>query len=162
MKPLVTTQVPDHFLFPATIFGHDHPHRVQTILGSCVSICLFDEVLKLGAINHFMLPWWNGCGMPSPKYGDVAMQRLIEKMINMGSRQENIIAKVFGGADQHLIGKGSFDVGSRNIDTALSLLESERIRIVAQSTGGNRGRKLHFFTSTNQVLIKFLPALDKP
>jgi chemotaxis protein CheD len=160
MKPVATTQIPDHFLFPATIFGHQLPHRVQTILGSCVSVCLFDEVLKLGAINHFMLPQWNGCGMPSPKYGDVAMHRLLEKMIGMGSRQESIVAKVFGGADQHLIGKGSFNVGSRNIDTALSILENEHIRIVAQNTGGNRGRKLLFFTNTNQVFIKFLPAVE--
>lgn len=160
MRPSVTTQIPDHFLFPATIFGHQQPHRVQTILGSCISVCLFDEALKLGAINHFMLPWWNGCGMPSPKYGDVAIQRLIEKMIGMGSRQESMVAKVFGGSDQHTLGKGSFDVGSRNIDTALSLLDSERIRIVAQSTGGPRGRKLLFFSNTNHVLMKFLPALD--
>jgi chemotaxis receptor (MCP) glutamine deamidase CheD len=50
----------------------------QTILGSCVAVCLFDHVYGYGAINHFMLPWWNGQNIPSPKYGDIAVLGLIK------------------------------------------------------------------------------------
>jgi chemotaxis protein CheD len=148
----------DHFLYPSTIFASDQPTRIQTILGSCVSVCLFDCHLGIGAMNHFMLPWWNGQGMPSPKYGDVAIKRLIEKMNSLGCINGNIVAKVFGGADQHALGQGSYNIGARNIVIAETILDQERINIIARSTGGNTGRKILFHTSTNKVLVKSLKA----
>lgn len=144
----------DHFLFPSTIFASHQPTRVQTILGSCVSVCLYDTHLRIGAINHYMLPWWNGEGMPSPKYGDVAIKKLIEKMYSLGCMKENIVAKIFGGAEQHVM--GTYNIGSRNIETAETILEQERINIIARSTGGEIGRKILFHTHTNNVLVKLL------
>jgi chemotaxis protein CheD len=153
---MMTHIIAEHFLFPATVFGNTTPHLVQTILGSCVSICLFDQVLHQGAVNHFMLPWWNGNELPTPKYGDIAFERLLEKMYMMGSRRENLVAKIFGGADQHDLGKNGYVVGARNITTAEKQLAKEHIRIIAQSTGGMQGRKIIFHTQTNQVLMKYL------
>jgi chemotaxis protein CheD len=148
----------DHFLYPSTIFASLQPARVQTILGSCVSVCLYDVRLCIGAMNHFMLPWWNGQGMPSPKYGDVAIRKLIEKMISLGCARENMVAKVFGGADQQSLGLGTYNIGARNVTTAETLLDQERINILTRSTGGGRGRKVLFYTHTNKVLVKFLNA----
>jgi chemotaxis protein CheD len=148
----------EHFLYPSTIFASHQPTRVQTILGSCVSVCLYDNHLCIGAMNHFMLPWWNGQGLPSPKYGDVAIKKLIEKMLSLGCARENIVAKVFGGADQHALGQGTYNIGARNITTAETLLDQERINILARSTGGVSGRKVLFHTHTNKVLIKSFKA----
>lgn len=149
---MVLTEGQDHFLFPSTIFASQASARVQTILGSCVSVCLFDQVRGYGAMNHFMLPWWNGESIPSPKYGDIAVLRLIEAMLQLGSRRENIVAKVFGGADQLTIG----NVGQKNIATAEQLLQRESIAIIARSTGGVLGRKIIFHTDTNKVFVKLL------
>src|SRR6187401_2925754 len=113
---MLATEVYEHFLFPNTIYVSKKPAQVQTILGSCVAVCLYDVVHGYGAINHYMLPWWNGAGIPSPKYGDVAVMRLIEAMEQLGCRRENLVAKVFGGADQLTIGK----IGEKNIATAES------------------------------------------
>lgn len=146
------TEAQDHFLFPSTIFVSKTPARVQTILGSCIAVCLFDQIHGYGAINHYMLPWWNGDSMPSPKYGDIAVIRLIESMLHLGSRRENIVAKVFGGADQLTIG----NIGQKNIVTAEQILNRESITIIARSTGGVSGRKIIFHTDTNKVLVKLL------
>lgn len=146
----------DHFLYPSTIFASPQPSRIQTILGSCVSVCLFDAQMCIGAMNHFMLPWWNGQGMPCPKYGDIAIKKLIEKMNSLGCTKENMVAKVFGGADQHAMGQGTYNIGARNVATAEAILAQERINIIARSTGGERGRKVVFHTHTNKVLVKSL------
>jgi chemotaxis protein CheD len=146
----------EHFLFPCTLFAEPLPHRALTILGSCVAVCLYDEMLQYGGINHYMLPWWDGKVMPTPKYGDVAIEKLIEKMRSMGSCQENLVAKIFGGAHQLRTVGSSLTVGDRNVATAEKLLESYRIRIISRSTGGDRGRRILFHTQTNQVLMKYL------
>jgi chemotaxis protein CheD len=149
---MVAIEVFEHFLFPGAVYVSRTPARVQTILGSCVAVCLFDHVYGCGAINHFMLPWWNGQNIPSPKYGDIAVLGLIKSMNELGSRKENIVAKIFGGADQLTLG----NVGQKNIATAEKLLQRESIRVVARSTGGIMGRKIIFHTATNKVLLKFL------
>jgi chemotaxis protein CheD len=142
----------DHFLYPSTIFASHQPTRIQTILGSCVSVCLFDNQFGIGGMNHFMLPWWNGQGMPSPKYGDIAIKKLIEKMNSLGC--VNMVAKIFGGADRHAIGESAYRIGARNIATAETILSKENINIIARSTGGTLGRRILFDTHTNNVLVK--------
>ena len=150
----------EHFLFPNTIYASKKPARVQTILGSCVSVCLYDVVLGYGSLNHYMLPWWNGDEIPSPKYGDIALTRLIEVMNSMGCKKENLVAKIFGGADQHQMGSRGYEIGARNIATAERILSKESISIIARSTGGVVGRKIVFHTNTNKVLMKYLAAPD--
>jgi chemotaxis protein CheD len=146
------TEVHEHFLFPNTIYVSNTPARIQTILGSCVAVCLFDQVLGYGAINHYMLPWWSGESIPSPKYGDIAVIRLIESMTQLGCQKANLVAKVFGGADQLTIG----NIGAKNVATAERILARESIRIIASSTGGTFGRIIVFHTDTNKILLKYL------
>jgi chemotaxis protein CheD len=150
----------EHFLYPSEIFASGHPTMVQTILGSCVSVCIYDNRLCIGGINHFMLPLWNGQGMPSPKYGDVAVKKLIDKLCSLGSAPENLVAKIFGGADQLSGGPGNYNIGSKNIVMAESMLVEMKISILARSTGGLGGRKIIFNTATNQVLLKTLKTVS--
>ena len=69
-----------HFLYPSTLFASREPFIVNTILGSCVAVCIYDTVLKFGGINHYMLPFWNGQGLASPKFGNIAIHKLLEKI----------------------------------------------------------------------------------
>jgi chemotaxis protein CheD len=153
---VTTSNVEEHFLYPSTIYADIKASRVQTILGSCISVCLYDQINGIGGINHFMLPWWTGNALPSPKYGDVAVNKLIEKMILLGCQRKNLVAKIFGGADQHKMGHDNLNVGMRNIIASEKILEMERIQIIARSTGGDKGRKLIYNTQTNQAFLKFL------
>lgn len=126
---------------------------VTTVLGSCVAVCLFDETTGIGGINHYMLPFWNGKELASPKYGNIAIESLIKKIEHLGCKRENLVAKVFGGANQldHKLG-----VGQRNIKIAEELLVDLKIKVVAKSLGGHKGRKLNFNTSTGEVFMKYI------
>lgn len=140
-----------HFLYPSTLFVSREPHLVNTILGSCVAVCLYDTFLQFGGINHYMLPFWNGQGLASPKYGNIAIQKLTEKMLYLGSTQRNLVAKIFGGANVIETTNAQFMIGERNISVAMDMLKDMQISIISQSTGGSFGRKIQFLTSTGEV-----------
>lgn len=129
---------------------------VKTILGSCVAICLWDPVAKIGGINHYMLPNWNGNDLASPKYGNIAIEKLIERMVQLGSRRENLQAKIFGGGDLIATDRSAMLIGERNIRVARIMLEEKNIPVVASSTGGRKGRKILFFTDSGEVRHKFI------
>ncbi|WP_258101299.1 chemotaxis protein CheD [Marinoscillum pacificum] len=149
----MTDTLQKYYLLPSGIFVEKEPHVVDTVLGSCVAVCLYDDRLKVGGINHYMLPFWNGQGLASPKYGNIAMDKLIEKMELIGSKRTNMIAKVFGGANQM---QSSLGVGQRNVMMVKDYLADARIPIVAENVGGEIGRKIRFNTNNGQVLMKFL------
>lgn len=103
-----------------------------------------------------MLPLWNGQGLASPKYGNIAIEKLIEKMLQMGSKKVNLKAKVFGGGEVIETQTSHFQIGERNIVLALECLKDEKIPIVGQSLGGKLGRKIQFHTQTGTVMMKFI------
>jgi chemotaxis protein CheD len=145
-----------HFLYPSTLFASKDSYMVKTILGSCVAICLWDPVTKIGGINHYMLPHWNGNDLASPKFGNIAIEKLLERMIQLGAKKEHMQAKIFGGGDLISKGGSSMLIGERNIRVARLMLEEKGIPIIASSTGGRKGRKILFFTDTGEVRHKFI------
>ncbi len=155
--------LPIHFLYPAALFVDRTPHKVHTILGSCVAVCLYDSVLRIGGINHYMLPYWNGQGLASPKYGNIAIDRLVEKMVSLGCLKSNLKAKVFGGGEVIETINNQFQIGERNIKVAQDLLREHGIATIGSSVGGKLGRKLEFDTQTGEVRMKFIEKqLTKP
>jgi len=149
-------EIQQYFLYPSTLFASRTPTKVNTILGSCVAICLYDPILKIGGINHFMLPLWNGQGLASPKYGNIAAEKLVDKMLSLGSQKNNLIAKVFGGGEVIESSIKVFNIGSRNIAIAHEMLEEFKIPIVAKSVGGKLGRKLEFNSFTGEVKQRYI------
>lgn len=144
------------FLYPAALYAGEFPTNVITILGSCVAVCLWDPVAKKGGINHYMLPLWNGQGLASPRYGNIAVKKLVEEMEALGCRRSNMEAKVFGGAEVLEMKQANFKIGERNIDLAIKLLNQMNIKIKARSTGGKQGRKILFNTGTGEVRMKYI------
>ena len=128
-----------HFLFPGTIFAEPTEYQISTVLGSCVSVCLWDHVTRRGGMNHMMLPLWNGEGLATPKYGNIAMEKLFAKVISIGCRREFLVAKIFGGANVTGTGLEVFMIGDRNITLALQMLEEFRIPVIAKDVGGGVG-----------------------
>lgn len=154
--------IPMHYLYPAALFASKTPHLVNTILGSCVAVCIHDPVLKIGGINHFMLPLWNGQGLASPKYGNIAIEKLIEKMYSFGCNKNNLRAKVFGGGEVIQTKIAQFNIGERNIQIAFELLEEYKIPVLGSSVGGKQGRKIQFFTKTGEVRQKYVSKTNLP
>jgi chemotaxis protein CheD len=103
-----------------------------------------------------MLPFWNGQGLASPKYGNIAIERLLKKMIALGCKKSNIRAKVFGGGEVIETNIAQFKIGQRNIELAMEALDDLKIPIVAKSVGGKLGRKIEFNTETGEVKQKYI------
>ena len=150
-----------YFLLPGAIKFSKQPMEITTLLGSCISVCLWDSKLKIGGINHYMMPFWNGAGLASPKYGNIAIEKLISILINNGSQRKNIVAKVFGGAAILNSSDCIFNIGERNIDIQEKFLKQQGIKVVALSVGGYKGRKLLFNTETGVVKMKFVKKKHK-
>jgi chemotaxis protein CheD len=142
-----------HFLFPGTIFAEPSEYLISTVLGSCVAVCLWDRVNLRGGMNHIMLPLWNGEGLATPKYGNIAMERLLNKVLSIGCRREYLVAKVFGGANVSGTGLEVFMIGDRNITLAMEMLEEFRIPVVAKDVGGRVGRKIIMNSKTGVVMV---------
>ncbi len=145
-----------HYLYPGALFANKQPYYITTILGSCVAVCIYDTRQQFGGMNHFLLPLWNGEGLPSPKFGNIAIRQLISKMKYMGSRKEDMMAKIFGGAAVLNTKREVFFIGERNIKIAKEALEESGIRVIAQSTGGKSGRKIIFNTFNGEVRQKYI------
>ncbi|MCP4311673.1 MAG: chemotaxis protein CheD [Bacteroidetes bacterium] len=140
-----------HYLYPSALFASRSPGVVTTILGSCVSVCLWDSKLEFGGINHYMLPFWNGMGLPSPKYGNIAISKLVQKMHALGGDPANLTAKVIGGGEVLQSNNDLFHIGPRNIQIAFEMLKDLNIPVIGKSVGGSTGRKIQFDTHTGKV-----------
>lgn len=143
-------------LLPAEYFATDRALALVTVLGSCVAACLRDPVLKLGGMNHFMLPDGDGGSGAPARYGSHAMELLINEMLKRGARRERLEAKVFGGGNV-LKSFTTNQVGTRNAEFVLDYLATERIPILARDLGGIHPRKVCFFAATGRALVKQLP-----
>jgi len=143
-----------HYLYPGAIFADPRPHLVTTVLGSCVAVCLWDPGRRLGGINHFLLPLWNGEGLPTPRYGNVAIDALLERLLALGTQRGAVQAKIFGGAAMWENPHGLLAVGERNIDLARRRLDELHIPVVASDLGGDMGRKLIFNSGDGSVLLR--------
>ncbi len=151
---------PRLFLRPGEYVVAASPTEVATVLGSCVSVCIWNPRRGYGAVNHFLLPaGGTAAGESTWRYGDTAVDGLIRTLLEMGARRGELRAKVFGGA--HLLScglDGPDKLGSRNVAMALERLASYSLEVEAQAVGGDRGRKLVFHTDTGAAWIKTLGA----
>ncbi len=146
--------LPTHYLHPGNIFAAAYPHKVTTVLGSCIAVCLWDPHLRIGGINHYLLPLWNGEGLPTPRYGSVAIPLLVEKLKEHGSVQGKMVAKIFGGAAMWYGNENAYAVGERNASFARRCLEELRIPVIGADIGGDVGRKIVFDTESGLVLLR--------
>ncbi|MEP7013291.1 MAG: chemotaxis protein CheD [Acidobacteriota bacterium] len=140
------------------------PTAISTILGSCVSVCLWDPERQVGGLNHFLLPHWVEGGGASWRYGNAAIEGLIDAVVASGAREANLHAKVFGGARVLAAFAGANGsaaghaghLGGRNVEVAQQTLRRRAIPIVAEAVGGERGRKLIFHTDDGSAWVKLL------
>jgi len=150
-KSVIMLRVGEYYSSTAGVILH-------TILGSCISTCIYDTENKIGGMNHYLLP-----GMirhdeilisEVGRYGIYAMELLIGELVKSGAHREHLVAKVFGGGNVLEFRKSDGDVTESNIHFAKKFLELEKIPIINEDLGGNIGRKILFFTDTGKVLLK--------
>jgi len=158
MSELVDMPVVD--LLPGQLWVGSGPAVLTTLLGSCVSVCLYAVGGVTGGMCHSVLPYHGGdCTGEGHRYVDCAIDIILSRMRRAGVRPGTIRAKLFGGADMFSISAGSAggcSVGSKNIQAAKDVLAKERVTIVRESVGGTFGRKVIFYTATGEAVMKLV------
>ena len=150
--PATRTQ---NYVHVGQLFASAQRSTVSTILGSCVSVCLWDPATGAGGLNHFLLPQCVENGISSPRFGNVAIHRLIEELTALGSPVNRLKAKVFGGASViDAFQSPQSSLGMQNVELARRLLRETGIPIAAEDVGGTQGRKLVFQTSDGTAWVR--------
>lgn len=146
------------YLEPGGVVAAARPIEVTTILGSCVSVCLWDEQQQVGGMNHFLLPSAPRGQPASSRHGEAAIPMLVKELERLGGQRQHLRAKLFGGG--HMIGAprsaAGLSLGQRNAELARRLLAELGIPIVAEDLGGTCGRKLRFRTHDGSAWVKTL------
>lgn len=148
--------VPVVYLLPGELVavGGDSPRTLTTILGSCVSVCLWDRRGRGGGMNHFLLPRRGPDTPRSGRHGDAAVALLVSKVLDLGAERRDLRAKLFGGA--HVLSSvpaGGRTLGGDNVQVAIAALREEGVQLVSEDVGGTRGRKLAFNTVDGTALV---------
>ncbi len=133
-----------------------NPAMLRTILGSCVGICVYDRMKKIGGLAHILLPNDTSGGANPEKYADTAIPLLVNFLLKEGAKKEFMSAKIAGGASMF-----KFDanitlgqIGNRNIEETRTVLAKLGIPIVAEDVGGNVGRVIDFFLEDGRLKVK--------
>ena len=142
----------------------NHAEVICTILGSCISACIYDKEKRIGGMNHFILPE-QLCSHQSQnievlensyasRYGAVSMERMINELVKQGGNMHNMQAKIFGGANIINAMSVTNDIGKKNTDFVRNYLKLENIPVLSEDVGGNHPRKVYFFSDSNDVYVK--------
>ncbi len=154
-------------ILPGEFYMTSQNMAIATTLGSCVSACIWDTMSGIGGMNHFMLPLttqevhevnWGQRGLvtDATRYGNFAMEHLINMILTHGGRRKNLKAKVFGGGK---VMRKMSDIGKRNIEFVLSYLDIENIPVESQDLGLAFPRKVMFEPTTGRAFVKRLDNL---
>jgi chemotaxis protein CheD len=145
------------YIHAGQFFVGGTPTSVTTIVGSCVAVCLFDEALQIGGLNHYLLAEAPPQNSQVGRFGDSATVELITQLEKAGARIRHLKAKLFGGASVMSEFKhNKTSLGGRNVEIAHQILARYRIPIISADVGGNRGRKIVFHTDDGTVWVKQL------
>ncbi len=130
----------------------ESPAVLETLLGSCVGIAMWDERSGYGGLAHAMLPDSKGQVADVGKFVNSAVSRLKNRLLKRGASPYSLRAKVAGGAT--MFGENSETVGTKNCKAALDQLQRQEVRVVAKHVGGNKGRVIRFSLSDRSVEVE--------
>lgn len=141
------------------------PDILQTCgLGSCVGVCLWDQVTKIGGMAHIMLPSSSqGKSGNDAKFADTAIPWLIEEMKKLGADKSRLVSKIAGGAQMFSFYSENdiMRIGERNAEAVKAILSKLKIRLLAEDTGGNYGRTIEFYTENCKLYVRTINLGEK-
>lgn len=150
-------------ILPGEFYISTGGEMIVTVLGSCISACVRDKYKGVGGMNHFMLPVQRENMESGPlsslsesaRYGNWAMEYLINEILKNGGDKRNLEVKVFGGG-KVLESMNKIDIGKKNIDFVHQFIENEALQLVAEDVGGLYPRKVLYFPDTGSVKVRKL------
>jgi len=147
-------------IMPGEFYVSLHGEMIVTVLGSCVSACIRDRVHGIGGMNHFMLPvqgehssaqWGSSDISSASRYGNWAMEFLINEILKAGGERKNLEVKIFGGGN---VLSNMTSIGSRNIEFVKTYIAAEGLQVVASDVGDQFPRKVLYFPDTGAVKVR--------
>ena len=135
--------------------------RIETILGSCISACVRDPIAGVGGMNHFMLPVNKNTNSGNElsdanRYGNFAMENLVNSLLSAGARRERLEFKIFGGGR---IMSSMTNVGWYNIGFVFDYIYTEGFKVVSQDIGDIYPRKVLYYPLSGRVRVRRLNAM---
>jgi len=152
-------------ILPGEYYVTTNHELITTVLGSCISACIRDTLFGVGGMNHFMLPisktvngggWGGNINSSATRYGNFAMEHLINGILTNGGQRKNLEVKIFGGG--RIISKMT-DVGANNISFVRDYIETEALNLVSENVGDIFPRKILYDPKTGKVKMKKLRSL---
>jgi two-component system, chemotaxis family, protein-glutamate methylesterase/glutaminase len=141
------------FIYPGHLLATAEPSLIRTILGSCVGVALWDETTGIGGLCHYLLPSTQDGPGNSGRYGEYAIRELLTQCLDLGANRSSTYAKIYGGgAVVSTLSGTKMDIGVRNIECARRLLKVLNVKVVHESVGGEKGRKISLDTATGDVV----------
>ncbi len=151
-------QSKEKFLHPGQFYFGDSSDRIGTLLGSCIAVCLWHPILKIGGMCHFVLPVDQGAKSPplNGRYADDAMELFRQSVRKRNTTMKEYQALIYGGGNivAALAGNSEDTIGMRNAGTAMELLMAENVLITVVDVGETWARRISFDVSTGEVDVK--------
>jgi chemotaxis protein CheD len=146
------------------LYVSKEPVVIETLLGSCVAVCLYDAAERIGGMNHILLPGDADLKHfdASARYGINAMELLINRIAALGGDRRRVVAKAFGGAHVLPAISQKNGIGHKNAEFVIEFLRMEGIKLVGHNLGGHCARKVLFHTDTGYAFLKTLPCAHQP
>lgn len=143
------------------IIAVENPSIISTVLGSCVSVCLYSTLKRTGGMIHYALPYQldHNISEDPLRYGDQAIPILIKEMEKISLIPISTFkAKIIGGANclVRTTGGGFNNIGDQNIQMARDILKQYQIEVTGEHVGGEVGRKVYFYTADGRVMVSSL------
>lgn len=125
-------------------------------VGSCIAVCVFDPVVHVGGMLHFLLPEARinpARARTHPAvFADTGIPLLFQNAYSHGLVKHRAIVKLVGGADM-AHAAGAFRTGKRNLLAARSLLWRNGVFIAAEDVGGTDARTVHMSVESGRLVV---------
>ncbi|MBW1741183.1 MAG: chemotaxis protein CheD [Deltaproteobacteria bacterium] len=126
-------------------------------LGSCIGLTVYDPVVKVGGMLHYMLP---ESQLDSNKarnnpwmFADTGIPILFKSCYKLGAVKGRMIVKVAGGS-QVMDSSGVFNIGKRNYAALRKIFWRNNVLIDAEDIGGSVNRTMRLSIATGEVTLK--------
>jgi chemotaxis protein CheD len=150
-------------LLPGDYYVTCEEEVLDTVLGSCVSACIRSPRLRIGGMNHFMLPrpsgragdTWDSLAGRATRYGSASMEQLINRILSAGAVRGELEVKIFGGGR---VLSSLSDIGNHNVIFVRDFLKQEGLRVTSEDLGCDYARHVRYFPMTGRVRVRNLTA----
>lgn len=152
-------------ILPGQFYISKNDELIATVLGSCISVCVTDPAMRIGGMNHFMLPrhvdgnddiWGSTVINAQTRYGNYAMEHLINELMKNGAHRSRLELKVVGGGR---VMRDMTDVGLRNIAFIYDYIAEEHLKLISEDVGDLWPRKVLYNPLNGKVWVRKLRKL---